>query len=57
MTCGQCAYYLTDKDESGNVTEFHHCTGDCGFCALEDLFTYVEAKDDTCEDFILDKTE
>ena len=57
MTCGQCAYYLTDKDESGNVAEFHHCTGDCGFCALEDLFTYVEVKDDACGDFILDKTE
>ena len=48
---------MTDKDENGNVTEFHHCTGGCGFCALEDLFTYVEAKDDACEDFILDKTE
>ncbi len=57
MTCGQCAYYLTDKDENGNMTEFHHCTGDCGFCALEDLFTYVEAKDNACGDFILDKTE
>lgn len=52
MTCGQCICYVTDEDENGNVTEFHHCTGPEGFCSMLPLFTSRRADDKTCSDFV-----
>lgn len=41
--CGNCISYLTDEDENGKVTDFHHDRNkDSGFCALCDLFYGVE---------------
>ena len=38
-TCNDCAYYVTDEDENGNVTDFHSAKGkESGFCAIRDLF-------------------
>lgn len=51
-TCGDCVFYLTDEDNHGNVTEFHHA-GDSeeGFCAIRDLFTEVKKDEKSCPDF------
>ena len=49
--CGECALFLTDTDENGNLTEFHFATSDCAFCAIQDLFTTVYAQDVACESF------
>lgn len=52
MTCKDCVYYITDEDENGNVTEYHHSEKDEGFCAIRDLFFIRKADDEICEDFI-----
>ena len=56
MTCKDCICYLTDEDENGNLTEFHHDkNADEGFCALRDLFYNIKANEKICNDFIYDK--
>lgn len=55
MTCGECTCFLTDVDENGDLTEFHHSTQAEGFCAMLPLFTNRKATDEACNDFILDK--
>ena len=52
MRCGDCVLYLTDEDESGNVTEFHHCETEHGFCGILDLFTGRNKDDKACKDFV-----
>lgn len=55
MTCGQYICYLTDVDENGDLTEFHHCTEAEGFCSMLPLFTVRKATDEACNNFIQDK--
>jgi hypothetical protein len=49
--CGDCALFLTDTDENGNVTEFHYSTSDSGFCPLVGLFYTVYQSDVACDMF------
>lgn len=54
-TCGNCICYLTDEDEQGNVTDFHHDRNkDTGFCSKRDLFYTVKINTPACKDFIDD---
>ena len=53
MTCKTCSCYLTDVDENGNVTDFHHDSKSKeGFCALKDLFYNVYEDTQACEDYV-----
>ena len=52
-TCNDCAYYVTDDDENGNVTDFHSAKGkESGFCAIRDLFYNCNKDDEACGDFV-----
>jgi hypothetical protein len=52
-TCNDCAYYITDEDENGNVTDFHSAKGkESGFCAIRDLFYNCNKDDEACGDFV-----
>lgn len=52
MTCKTCSCYLTDTDENGDVTEFHHdAESKEGFCAIKDLFYDVNENTEACEDY------
>lgn len=58
MICGNCISYLTDEDDNGNVTEFHHDKNrNTGFCAVRDLFYTVKKDNKACNDFISDGDE
>ena len=51
MTCSQCGYYLTDEDEKGNITEFHHDrTKPEGFCGKRELFHTVRRNSTACQE-------
>ncbi|MEL3909553.1 MAG: hypothetical protein P1P58_00840 [Treponema sp.] len=53
--CGNCAYYMTDEDERGNVTDFHHDrNNDEGFCVIRDLFYTVKHAERACGDWMYD---
>lgn len=41
-TCGSCAYFITD-------------VGDLHFCAIKDLYAFVNAKDKACWEFTLNR--
>lgn len=57
-TCGNCISYLTDEDDNGKVTDFHHDRDkDSGFCALRDLFYGVEKNEKPCKDWEYDNGE
>lgn len=47
--CGNCAYYTTDVDAAGNLSDFHHerSVAD-GFCLVQDLFYLVKNDDRAC---------
>lgn len=52
-TCNDCAYYVNDEDENGNVTDFHSAKGkESGFCAIRDLFYNCNKDDEACGDFV-----
>ena len=52
-TCNDCAYYVTDEDENGNVTDFHSPKGkESGFCAIRDPFYNCNKDDEACGDFV-----
>ena len=52
-TCNDCAYYVTDEDENGNVTDFQSAKGkESGFCAIRDLFYNCNKDDEACGDFV-----
>lgn len=54
--CQNCAYYLTDTDENGNVCKFHHDRKkEDGFCAQRELFYTVKATDKPCEWYYNDR--
>lgn len=54
-SCGNCAYYITDTDDAGNVSGFHHDnTATEGFCAIRDLFYSVTRDDSACADWLQD---
>lgn len=56
--CGNCAAYLTDEDEKGNVAEFHHDRSkESGFCALRDLFYTVRKNEKPCDEYAFDEGE
>lgn len=55
--CGECALFLTDTDKDGNVTDFHFCTSDEGFCGMQGLFTTVYQSDVACEEFTPERKE
>jgi len=56
--CGNCISYLTDEDDNGKVTDFHHDRNkDSGFCALRDLFYNVEKDEKPCKDWEYDNGE
>ncbi len=56
--CGNCISYLTDEDDNGKVTDFHHDRDkDSGFCALRDLFYGVEKNEKPCKDWEYDNGE
>ncbi|MGP1594738.1 MAG: hypothetical protein ACTTH8_05790 [Treponema sp.] len=53
--CGNCAYYMTDEDADGTVTDFHHDKNkDEGFCAIRDLFYTVSRDERACADWTYD---
>lgn len=53
--CGNCACYLTDEDENGNFTNFHHDRNkDSGFCAVRDLFYVVRKEEIPCGEWMYD---
>ena len=53
--CGNCISYLTDEDDEGNLTVFHHDPRkETGFCAMRDLFHTVENEHPSCESWIYD---
>ena len=56
--CGNCACYLTDEDDDGKVTDFHHDRNkESGFCATRDLFYGVERTDRPCKEWEYDNGE
>lgn len=53
--CGNCVSFLTDEDDKGNVTEFHHDRNkDCGFYAMRDLFYTVQNDSKPCDGWVHD---
>lgn len=58
MTCGTCFSYLTDEDENGKVTYFHHDRSKpSGFCAMRELFYTVKKDYKSCESYCFDGGE
>lgn len=58
QTCGNCVYYLTDEDDKGDVTDYHHDRNkERGFCALRDLILTVKKDDKICSDYVYDKED
>lgn len=51
MTCGECAYFVTDVAEGEVLAEWKHCEDDMAFCPLKELFTTVHKNDKACSDF------
>ena len=51
MTCGECAYFMTDVAEGKILAEWKHSDDDRAFCPLLDLFTTVYKDDRACENF------
>ena len=57
-TCGTCVCYLTDVDDVGNLTEFHHDRNQAeGFCAMRDLFYNVKKDRMACKEWAYDKED
>lgn len=55
--CGNCAYYMTDEDACGNLSDFHHDRSVSeGFCIMQDLFYTVKNNDKACADWMYDKS-
>ena len=56
--CGDCVSYLTDEDENGNVTDFHHDRNkESGFCAEHELFYTVQKNDRPCGNWSYDNED
>ena len=53
--CGNCVSFLTDEDEKGNLSEFHHDRNkEEGFCAMRDLFYNVKKNEKPCKSWVHD---
>ena len=55
--CGHCAYYMTNMDAEGNLSDFHHDRNMSeGFCIIRDLFYTVWHDERACTDWMGDDT-